>query len=71
MWQPIGPKKYIFCVDATIFKRDRKNIFYPLKVKKKLPSKVAKKKSNDFFLTAQLAQTEEFTFQNVAYRPTV
>ena len=42
---------------------------------KKLPSKVAQKNSNPLFSlaasTAQIAQTEEFTFQNVAYRPTV
>ena len=42
---------------------------------KKPPSKVAQKNSNPpFFLTAwpaQTAKTEEFMFQNVAYRPTV
>ena len=43
---------------------------------KKPPSKVAQKYSNPllFFLTAstaQIAQTGEFMFQNVAYRPTV
>ena len=42
---------------------------------KKTPSKVAQKNSNTlFFLTAwaaQMAQREEFMFQNVAYRPTV
>ena len=48
--------------------------FCPQKVEK-TPSKVAQKNSNPlFFLTAwaaQTAQTEEFMFQNVAYRPTV
>jgi len=42
---------------------------------KKPPSKVAQKNSNPLlFLTAwaaQTAQTEEFMFQNVAYRKTV
>jgi hypothetical protein len=42
---------------------------------KKPPSKVSQKNSNPLFLltasTAQMAQTEEFMFKNVAYRPTV
>ena len=42
---------------------------------KKTPSKVAQKNSNPLFSltasTAQMAQTEEFMFQNVAHRPTV
>ena len=42
---------------------------------KKTPSKVAHKTQiHSFFLTAltaQTAQTEEFMFQNVVYRPTV
>ena len=41
---------------------------------KKPPSKVAQNSSNPLFLTAltaKTAQTEEFIFQNVAYRPTV
>ena len=42
---------------------------------KKTSSKVAQKNSNPLFfltaLTAQTAQTEEFIFQDVAYRPTV
>ena len=49
-------------------------MFCPQKLKKP-PSKVAQKNSNPLFflttLTAQTAQTEEFIFQNVAYRPTV
>ena len=45
------------------------NLFCPVE---KPPSKVAQKYSI-FFSTrvAQSAQTEEFMFQNVAYRPTV
>ena len=42
---------------------------------KKTPSKVVKKYSNLFSSllawATQAAQTEEFMFQNVAYRPTV
>ena len=39
---------------------------------KKTPSKVAQKYSNLFApIAAQTAQTEEFMFQNVVYRPTV
>ena len=43
---------------------------------KKPPSKVAQKNSNPLFFPllpaqAQMAQTEEFMFQNTAYRPTV
>ena len=42
---------------------------------KKPPSKVAQKNSNPLLFltasTAQMAQTEEFMFQNLAYRPTV
>ena len=47
----------------------------PSKSWKKPPSKVAQKNSNPLFFllpwAAQMAQTEEFMFQNVAYRPTV
>ena len=50
-------------------------MFFALKKLKKPPSKVAQKNSNPLFSltasTAQMAQTEEFIFQNVAYRPTV
>ena len=49
--------------------------FFAHKKLKKTPSKVAHKNSNPLFiltvLTAQTAQTEEFMFQNVVYRPTV
>jgi len=39
---------------------------------KKPPSKVAQKYSKKISpIAAQTAQTEEFMFQNVAYRPTV
>ena len=41
-----------------------------LKKLKKAPSKVTKKYQNRF-LPAQMAQSEELVFQNVAYRPTV
>ena len=49
---------------------------FALKKLKKTPSKVAQKNSNPLFFlltasTAQMAQTEEFMFENVAYRPTV
>ena len=51
----------------------KKNIAHK-KLKKPL-SKVAQKNSNPLFfpycLTAQMAQTEEFMFQNVELRPTV
>ena len=52
----------LFSADSKTFK---KNFFCPLKVEKQ-PSKVAQKYSN--FLAAKMAQTEEFLFQNVAYR---
>ena len=55
----------LFSADAITFSKKLK----------KPPSKVAQKNSNPlFFITAwaaQTAQTEEFMFQNVAYRPTV
>ena len=51
------------------------NFFFDHKKLKKPPTKNAQKNSNPlFFLTAraaQTAQTEEFMFQNVVYRPTV
>ena len=52
----------VFSADATIF-------FCPQKVEKntiKSCSEILK-----FFYRVQTAQTEEFMFQNVAYRPTV
>jgi hypothetical protein len=62
--------------DAGCFNVFRKNLifFCPQKVEK-TTLKVAQKNSNHFFFltasTAQMAQTEKFMFQNVAYRPTV
>ena len=54
----------LFSADAAIF-------FFANKKMKKPPSKVAQKHSNrHFFPYCQTAQTEEFMFQNVAYRPT-
>ena len=50
-------------------------MFLPTKTWKKHPQKLLRKTQiHFFFLTAwaaQTAQTEEFMFQNVAYRPTV
>ena len=61
----------------TFYNVFKKNHFFALKKLKKTPSKVAQKNSNPLFFltassaqTAQTAQTEEFMFQNVAYRPT-
>ena len=63
----------LFSADATIFSKIK--IFFCPKKGEKNTLKVAQKNSNPlFFLTvwaAQTAQTEEFMFQNVAYRPTV
>ena len=67
----------LFSADATIL--ERKYIFFVHKKLKKPPSKVAQKNSNLIFFsltawaaqTTQTAQTEEFMFQIVAYRPTV
>ena len=63
----------LFSAEPTMFKK-KVVVFCPQKVKKP-PSKVAQKNSNPLFfltaLTAQTAKTEEFMFQNVAYRPTV
>ena len=52
------------------------NYFFLHKKLKKPPSKVAQKNSNPLLFSslpcaAQTAQTEEFMFQIVAYRPTV
>ena len=61
----------LFSADATMFLKKKLNFFCPKKVEK-LPSKVAQKNSNPLFSPfPQMAQTEEFMFQNVAYRPTV
>ena len=58
-----------------MFLKKNLNFFCPPKVEKNtLKSCSEKLKSTFFFLTAstaQMAQTEEFMFQNVAYGPTV
>jgi putative lipase involved disintegration of autophagic bodies len=64
----------LFSADATMFLKN--SIFFcPQKVEKNTIKRCSKKlKSTFFFLTAstaQMAQTEELMFQNVAYRPTV
>ena len=59
---------------STMFSK-KNHFFCPQNVEKNtLKSCPEKLKSTFFFLTAssaQMAQTEEFTFQNVANRPTV
>ena len=60
----------LFSADATMFS---KTICQQKVEKNILKSCSEKLKSTFFFLlpwSAQKAQTEEFTFQNVAYRPT-
>ena len=56
-------------VFMQVFSADATNFLCLQKVEKKTPSKVAQ----NYFLPIadQTAQTEEFMFQNVAYRPTV
>ena len=52
----------------------KKKKFCPQKVEKTTLKSCSEKLKSTFFLTAssvQMAQTEEFMFQNVAYRPTV
>ena len=65
----------LFSSDATMFKKEILSFFFVHKKLKQPPSKVAQKNSDPLFsLTAwaaQTAQTEEFMFQNVAFRPTV
>ena len=65
----------LFSADTTIFLKNFHVFFCPQKVEK-TTLKVAQKNSNPLFFSllpwaAQTAQTEEFMFQNVAYRPTV
>ena len=48
-----------------------KIFFCPQKVEKTTLKSCREKLKFTFFSTAQMAQTEEFMFQNVAYRPTV
>ena len=58
-------------LDATIFQK-KINIFFGHKKLKKPASNVAQKYSIFFSpIAAKTAQTKEFMFQNVAYRPTV
>ena len=58
----------IFSADSTTFS----NVYFVHKKLKKPSSKVAQKKlKSTLFLTAQMTQTEEFMFQNVAYRTTL
>ena len=65
----------LISAEATMFSKKFKKKNFAHKKLKKPPSKVAQKNSNPLFSltasTAQMAQTEEFMFQNVAYRPTV
>jgi hypothetical protein len=55
--------------------KKKKKIILPTKSWKNHPQKLLRKTQIHFFFltasTAQMAQTEEFMFQNVAYRPTV
>ena len=67
----------LFSADSTMLSKFF-TIFVAHKKLKKPLSKVAQKNSNPFFSllpwaaqTAQTVQTEEFMFQNVAYRPIV
>ena len=61
----------LFSADATIFKK-KLSFFLPTKNWKNHPQKLLRKTQiHSFFLTAQTTQTEEFMFQNVAYRPIV
>ena len=63
-----------FSADATIFFKEIV-FFCPQKVEKNHPQKLLRKTQIHFFFltasSAQMAQTKEFMFQNVAYRPTV
>ena len=65
----------LFSADATIFKKKIKSFFCPQKVEKTTLKSCSEKLKSTFFpllpWAAQTAQTEEFKFQNVAYRPTV
>ena len=65
----------LFSADATMFFLKENIFFLPLKTWKNDPQKLLRKTQIHFFSltasTAQMAQTEEFMFQNVAYRPTV
>ena len=64
----------LFSADATIFLKKFK-FFLPTKSWKNHPQKLLRKTQIHFFSllpwAAQMAQREEFMFQNVTYRPTV
>jgi hypothetical protein len=64
----------LFTTDATIFKKIIKFSFAHKKLKSN-PQKLLRKTQIHFFPYCpelpKTAQTEEFRFQNVAYRPTV
>ena len=59
----------------TFYNVFKKKIFLPSKSWKKHPQKLPRKTQIHFFFltasSAQMAETEEIMFQNVAYRPTV
>ena len=69
--------KFILCnflVGTLQCFRKKFNFFCPQKVEKTTLKSCSEKLKSTFFLTAssaQTAQTENFMFQNVAYRPTV
>ena len=60
---------------STMFSKKKINIFCPQKVEKTTLKSCSEKLKSTFFpltaSTAQMAQTEKFMFQNMAYRPTV
>ena len=60
----------LFSEDATIFSKKLLIFFLPTKSWKNHPQKLLRKTQIQPW-AAQTAQTEEFMFQNVAYRPTV
>ena len=64
---------YLFSADAKIFFLRSKILFLPTKSWKNHPKSCLETLKSTFFLNAwatQTAQTEEFMFQNVAYKPT-
>ena len=61
----------LFSADATILLKKIK-FFLPTKSWKNFPQKLLRKTQIHLFsLLPWVAQTEEFMFQNVAFRPTV
>ena len=56
----------LFSADAAMFLK--KLFFLPIKSRKKTPSKVTQNYSFFLPIAAKMAQTEEFMFQNVAYK---